>query len=318
MPTDGDGGEFASGKLREFVQGEIKENEDLLHHTGVVEPESRASAVLSELGRAYEGRGEMPAAFKDTRAARIVRQPAATDHVGSQIPDLSTFAVGLTEQDVEISEAQALSKIARSILNERAPYTALIFGGMNKGKTGFAGLWLELWKELVPIKYGIDESVVLTNMRSLEAADYVVTDIQEFKRLAFGDDEYIDSGGAEGTPPEIDPSVPKWWHFDECSTHLDARTNAHELSTKYLPLVKRFAKVNMDSVQLGHSGMDIHADFRRATITTEFIFKTGLKTAAVYASMYEDQGSELKYVLKEIPDTAIEYDPDDYSPWSWE
>lgn len=166
-------------------------------------------------------------------------------------------------------------------------------------------------------RYGIDESVVLTNMQTFEAADHVVTDIGEFKRLAFGDDDYIDSGGVEGEPPEISPEVPKWWHVDECSTHLDARSNRREVENQYLPLVKRFAKVNMDAVQLGHSGMDIHADFLRATITTEFIFKTGVKTAAVYESMIEDQGASLKYVLKEIPETSVGYDPDDYSPWQW-
>jgi TATA-box binding protein (TBP) (component of TFIID and TFIIIB) len=63
--------------------------------------------------------------------------------------------------------------------------------------------------------------------------------------------------------------------------------------------------------------MDIHADMRRSHITTEFVFKTGLKTANVYRSMMEDQGIDLKYVLEEIPLTSIEYDPDDYSPFSW-
>lgn len=61
----------------------------------------------------------------------------------------------------------------------------------------------------------------------------------------------------------------------------------------------------MDAVQLGHSGMDIHADFRRATIATEFIFKKGLKTAEVYESMIDDHGAGLKYVLEKIPETSI-------------
>jgi len=32
--------------------------------------------------------------------------------------------------------------------------------------------------------------------------------------------------------------------------------------------------------------------------------------------MHEDQGADLKYVLEEIPETSIGYDPDDYSPWA--
>lgn len=48
------------------------------------------------------------------------------------------------------------------------------------------------------------------------------------------------------------------------------------------------------------------------------MFKTGLETANVFEAMVDDQGANLKYVLEEIPATSIEYDPDDYSPWSWE
>jgi hypothetical protein len=72
--------------------------------------------------------------------AQVLRRRAATEYIGTQIPDVASFAVGLTDRDVEVSEAQALAKIAKSIVNEGAPYSSLIFGGMNTGKTGFAGL----------------------------------------------------------------------------------------------------------------------------------------------------------------------------------
>lgn len=313
-------GSFAAAKLRDYVQGEIKKNEDLLPHTGLVEPGTEASELLGFLETIYDSRNyDVPEEFGESRAGSVLRKIAATDRVGGSVQDMPSFAVGLTESEVDISESQAFAKVAGALLNENAPYSALVFGGMNKGKTGFAGLWLEIWKELVPLKYGEDapEPVVLTNMRTLDAADYVVHGIEDLKRLAFGDDEFIDSGGDSGSPPEISDEVPKWWHFDECSTHLDARTKSWEVSNEYLPLVKRFAKVNMDAIHIGHSGMDIHADMRRSTITTEFIFKTGVKTANVFESMFEDQGSDLKYVLQEVPDTTVEYSPDDYSPFSW-
>lgn len=312
---------FGSAKLREFVRGELKTkvNEDLYPHVGVVRPGCSTEELLSFMESIYDpDQEDLPRRFKDTRAARVLRRRAATEYVGERIPDLASFVVGLTERDVEISQAQALAKVARSIVNEGAPYSALIFGGMNRGKTGFAGLWLELWRELVPLKYGTEESVVVTNMRTLDAANHVVTDIGRFRELVFGDEEYLDSGGVDGEPPEIPPEVPVWWHFDECSSHLDARTFSHEVSTQYLPLVKRFAKVRVDAVHLGHSGMDIYKDMRRSQITAEFVFKTALKTAEVYERMFEDQGAGLKYVLQEIPETTVEYDPDDYSPWSWE
>jgi hypothetical protein len=311
---------FNSAKLREFVQDELqaKENNDLYPHTGIVEPGSTTEELLSFVESVYEPSDrELPPRFENTRMAQVLRRRAATEYIGDQIPDVASFAVGLTDRDVEVSEAQALAKIAKSIVNEGAPYSSLIFGGMNTGKTGFAGLWLELWRELVPLKYGTEEYVVVTNMRTLEGADHVVTDIERFRELVFGDEEFLETGGSEGEPPEIPRETPVWWHFDECSTHLDARTNAHEVSQQYLPLVKRFAKVRVDAVHLGHSGMDIYKDMRRSQVTTEFVFKTELKTAEVYDRMVDEQGVDLKYVLEEIPETTIEYDPDDYSPWSW-
>lgn len=310
---------FAAAKLRDYITGEVKENNDLYPHTGLVQPGSEASDILSFVESLYDSTEyDVPASFVESKAGAIVRKAAATDRVGSSVNDLSSFAVGLTDTDVDISQAQAYAKIGRSIVNEKAPYSGVLFGGMNKGKTAFAGLWLELWRELIPLKYGTEEYVVLSNMPTLESADHVVTDIDQFRRLAFGDVEYVDTGGEKGTPPEIDPAIPKWWHFDECSTHLNASTRGYEVQNLYLPLLKRFAKVNMDAVHLGHSGMDIHADMRRDTITTEFVFKTGVTTANVYRSMFEDQGADLKYVLEEVPDTSIAYDPDDYSPFAWE
>jgi hypothetical protein len=310
MNGDDDGSAFSSAKLGDFVRGEVKENDDLYPHTGITDPGSDASELLSFL----EGLD----VDSDSAASTLVRKSAATDRVGGSVGDIGSFAVGLTETDVDISEAQAYGKIANSILNDNAPYVAVMFGSMNYGKTSFAFLMLELWKELVEVKYGRDDPLILTNMSGLDAADHTIQSLERFRELVFGDEEYLASGGNRGVPPELDPDRPKWWHFDECSTHLDARTKGWEVPNLYLPLVKRFAKVNLDAIHLGHSGMDIHADMRRSHITTEFIFKTSKKVANVYSSMNEDAGGDLKYVLEEVPDTSIAYDPDDYSPFSWE
>jgi hypothetical protein len=166
------------------------------------------------------------------------------------------------------------------------------------------------------VKSGL-EPVVVSNM-DFAGADYVVNDFYSWRDMLLGDEDYFDTNGKKGDPPAIHPDRPVWWHFDECSTHLDARTNSYEVSSLYLPAVKRFAKVNIDGMHIAHSGMDVHADMRRATIITEFIFKLSKITAEVYNTMVEDAGNDLKYVMSPIPKPSVEYDPDDYSPWSWE
>jgi hypothetical protein len=275
--------------------------------------------MLSFLEGIYDGRGDLPPDLQDTKAATTLRRTAASEYVGSQIEDVPAFAVGVTEKDVEISPAKAFSQIQRSIINDGAPYTAVFFGGMNKGKTSTALLYAELWKELAALKYDTrKQPVVISNARSLGIADYCVQSIEAFRSLLFGSNEWFESDGRAGTPPEIAPERPKLWIFDECSTHLDARTHSYEVANHYTPLLKRFAKVNLDGIHIGHSGLDVHKELRRATIITEFIFKTELKTAEVYEDMIEDQGNTLKYELTGVPDTSLSYDPDDFAPWSWE
>ena len=55
--------------------------------------------------------------------------------------------------------------------------------------------------ELSPLKYGTEESVVVTNMRTFDAADHVLTDIGRFREFVFGDEQDLDTGGVDGEPP---------------------------------------------------------------------------------------------------------------------
>lgn len=313
-----DDASFGAAKLRNHIRGDIGENEDFYHHLGLVE--DRPLELLSFLAGIYDAteHNDLPANFKDTEAAKLLRRTGATKHIGEQIADPANYAVGLTEQDVDMSPAQAFGRIQESLINEHAPYIGVMFGAPNKGKTSLALLLVELWLELTNLKYDPEtDPVVLTNASSVSVADYVVQDIDDFQALVFGSLDWFESDGEQGKPPVIDPGTPKFWLFDECSTHLDARTNAHEVATQYLPLVKRFAKVRLDALHLGHSGMDIHKDLRRSTIATEFIFKTSKKTADVFDDMHEDQGANKKYELVDIPDTSLTYEPDDFAPFSW-
>lgn len=311
---------FAASKLRDFVQGRVNENDSLHEHTGMVGSED--AELLSFLTETYRGEKDMPARLEDTEAYRAFTRTAATKQMGEAVSagnsSLMSYVVGLTDSSVGIEDTHAFARMAKSILNEMAPYVGLMFGRMNYGKTSLALLYIELWRSLIEVKYGTDDGLVVTNVASLDAADRIVTDIEDFRYLIFGNSEYWNSNGEKGNPPVIDKDTPVFWLFDETSTHLDARTNSWEVANLYTPLVKRFAKANVDAMHIGHSGMDVHPELRRENISTEFIFKTSLKTADVFARMDDDAGADLKYELEEIPDTTLNFDPDDWSPWNWE
>ena len=338
--------EYGSAKLREYIKGNLKRNEDLYPHTALVDPGSESSELLHFLESVYEpdDAGELPAECFESRAASALRKPAASDRVGSAVSDMGAFAVGITEKEVNISDVDALAKMQQSIIGNFTPYVGVMFGGMNTGKTAFTGKYLELWLKTVPLKYDyvvdIDgnykdglEPVVVTNMSTLNVPETLypvnpdgslvevdveyVYEYEDWRDLLLGDERFLETGGAAGEPPEISPDRPKWWHFDECSTHLNANKYSYEVAQYYLPAVKRFAKFAVDSMHLGHSGMDIYKDMRRDTSASEFIFKMSKSSADVYARMNDDAGADLVYELRGITDTAVEYDPDDYSPWLW-
>ena len=311
---------YSAAKLREFVLGNVGTNEDLYHHTAIVEPGSNADRLLSYMESIYSPGtdDDLPARLRNTRAGSDLRRAAATSHVGRHVEDLPAYASGITDQAVEISAAGAFGQIQRSLVNNHAPYLSVMFGAPNAGKTTLAALYLELWLELAELKYGVDETVVVSNSETFPYVDHVCQSASKFVRLFFGSDEWFESNGNQGDAPEIHPDTPTFWIFDEASTHLDARTNSYQVAEQYTPYLKRFAKINTDAIHIGHSGYDIHAELRRDTLMTEFLFKRGKKTADVYASMNEDKGADLKYTLEDIPLSGRQPDPDDFAPWSWE
>lgn len=315
MPNE----DYVSAKYREFVRGELRDNDVVYRHSAVVEPGSTASELLSFMSGIYDPEADdaLPSQFEETEAATLLRRGSATDHLGRHVADPPSAAIGITENDPSLSSHQAFSKVQTSLYNHRAPYIGVMFGSPNSGKTNFAGTYLELWRDLVPMKYDTDDYVIISNLRTLEAADYYIDHWTDFRNFVFGSEEYFNTGGQKGDPPHIDPETPKFWLFDECSTHLDARTFRRQVAKHYTPLVKRFAKVNVDAMHIAHSGLDVHPELRRHTIATEFIFKRELTEADVYEKMNEDEGTEHKYRLTDIPPTTLSYDPDDFSPWQW-
>jgi len=310
---------YSAAKLREFVKNRVKQNDDLYQHTAIVEPGSDAEQMLSFMEAIYDSPDDLPHYLQATKAARDLRRSAATRHVGKSVDDLPSFVVGLTERDADVSSVEAYAEIQNSLVNNHAPYLTVIFGSPNTGKTTLAVLYVELWNQLATLKYDTDrDPVVVSNASSLGIADYSAQSIGEFRELLFGSDDWFSSDGSEGEPPTISPDTPVLFLFDECSTHLDARTNSRQVAQHYTPLLKRFAKIKCDAIHIGHSGYDVHKELRRDTLMTEFIFKEDKKTADVYERMDEDKGADHKYQLNEIPEPSTYVDPDDFAPWSWD
>jgi hypothetical protein len=176
---------------------------------------------------------------------------------------------------------------------------SLVCGGLPEtGKTNTSFLIARLWQHDNP------DGLLVTNVRSLKIADAHVTGMLELV-------EYL-------TRPDV-VDVPVLLIVDEGSTHFDARRNRREVEMQWSPLAKRFAKLSVDSIVIGHTLTDLHPEALR--LGTLFLFKGEKTSAELYGTLdpsdriFSDPVAMIEPV-EEFP--ARWYDPDDWSPWSWD
>ena len=170
-------------------------------------------------------------------------------------------------------------------------------GNLNTGKTNTMSLLVEQHD------YVLDDLLVLSNVRSWDRTDHVVTSAHE---LAVTLLEHRD--------------VPKVIVLDEASTHLDSRTNSREVATQWTPLAKRFSKIGVDTCGvICHTGKDLHPEAKR--LATFCFFKTQPDVAEFYDRWPADADFPADRLfggdIEDLEPTVADYHPDDAAPWEW-
>lgn len=290
---------FSSAKLREFVDGQIKENRDLYPHTGLVEPGSDASEMLSFLESIYDGGPDdsLPARFSETKVGKVLRRKAATDRVGGAVRDLSSYAVGITDHELEGDEMLLVVRLLEQLENHGAPAFVVGSGNPNTGKTNTMSLLAELRR------YVMDEYLVLSNSPTWELTDIEVTSCHDLAVALLDNRE-----------------TSKFVLIDESSTHFDARTYRREIAAQWTPLAKRFAKVGVDVCgNVIHSGKDFHPEAKR--LATLAYWKERPDEAEFFGEWPADLDHPVDRLfggsVTNLEPTSAEYDPDDSAPWKW-
>jgi len=283
---------LTAAKLREQATGEIEGHPDLLEHTGLVEdadhrnPLTFLQQVSDDWGSSKLGK---------TVSSKLLTDEATRSVTDDDATKMSHF-VGVTEQDLDASALRLPMMLLDQIENNGAPAFVTAAGNPNTGKTNTAILLITLRK------LDLDDLLVLSNVRTWDATDIVVTSAHD---LAVQLLEHRDR--------------PKAVLIDEGSTHFDARTNRREVAQQYTPLAKRYAKIGVDmEAVVVHTGKDLHPERKR--LNTLAFYKAAKKSADFFETWPADSDSPTDRLfggsLKEI-EKAVGYDPDDAAPWSW-
>ena len=285
---------LTAAKLREQIAGDLDGHGNHYDHTGIVD-DAEHRANLSFLEAATDGSlydtevGEqLLEKFRSDRATRAVSENNST---------VLSHLVGVTEQDLDGSALRLPMKLLDELENNDAPAFPVAAGNPNTGKTNTMLLLAELRKAAV------DDLLVIANFDS-SITDHRVTSAHD---LAVTLLEHRDR--------------PKFVIIDEGSTHFDARTYSHQVSTQWTPLAKRFAKINVDACGIViHTGKDLHPENKR--MATLPFFKTEKKIVQFYEHWPADADMPTDLLfggdIEDLEKSGVDYSPDDSAPWAWD
>jgi hypothetical protein len=295
---------LVAAKLREQLRGDLDGGDGTYRHGGIVpDPDHRSAySFVESVFRSGPDRDTIEATeFADSELGRICFEAFATDTateaVHSGDSTVLSHLTGITEQDLDGSALRLPMRLNKHLDNHGATAFVVGAGNPNTGKTNTMSLLVELRD------YVLDDLLVLSNVRSWERTDHVVTSAHD---LAVTLLEHRD--------------VPKVIVLDEASTHLDSRTNSRQVATQWTPLAKRFSKIGVDTCGvICHTGKDLHPEAKR--LATLCFYKTQPDVAEFYERWPADADFPTDRLfggdIDDLEPTGVEYDPDDAAPWSW-
>lgn len=289
--TDTDENLLTAAKLFEQTRGDLDGGAQLHDHAGLVEDQDHRGNL------SFLKSMDVPDSLLQEVEKNLATETAANALAEGQTMRLSHL-VGVTEQQLDGSSIRLANQINSQLENNAAPAFVLGAGNPNTGKTNLMVLLAEIRKA------ASDDLVVLSNVRSLELTDHVVTSAQDLTKTLI---ELRDT--------------PKFVLIDEGSTHFDARTYRREIAQQFTPLAKRFAKLDVDVFgAIGHTGKDIHPEVKR--LSTLSFYKSEKTEVEFFDQWPADADFPVDRLfggsVESLEPAAAEYDPDDAAPWAWD
>jgi len=303
---------MAAAEAREYARGnKPNDPDDVLPHVGLVE-DAETRRLLNHLAECYDPTlsESLPARVEDTRLYQKILQRAATNTVSRAVNngDVQTqsFLVGDPAAQSDVSGIKAISKL-RDLVAEAAPLFYL-FGAPGGGKTNFALLLAQLWKQ------ERSGGVLVSNIRTWQEADVWVRNYGELKAVLDGNLKDLPEGGITQVEDAEDILIV----FDEASSHASGRGEmGAEAGEKLAPLVYKVRKSRAGLVIVGHDGKDVHPAVRTLAYAVEKP-RDRQKRATIYEDVRDRRGIGEILSLSGVPVTDYTYDDKEATSWSWD
>jgi len=292
-------GKSPTASFREYQRGQTTKESKVEPWAGMIQREDED--LFLALSEAFRGHGS----FETTNVYERLLRASATRNAARAIrqDDHATLFnfVGETGDKRDLSGVQTLRKLQDSI--SRPAYVAYIFGAMGNGKTDFALLLSELWRDAKTQK-GYDVELA-SNVKTWERGETIrrYDDFLDWLEVEEGDD-FEDKR--------------RLFIFDEASSHASGYSEDAQDARRMGKLVNVIRKKMASIIIIGHTGKDVHPDIRRKA--THFIKKESLKEAIISTPETDSEGKmspETEFKLKDVPPTSEVFRTDEESRWSW-
>lgn len=295
-----EGRKSPSARFREYQRGNISKDPVVYPWVGQASPEHED--ILMALSEAFRAEGR---SFEATDVYDRLHRATASKNAARAVrqDDASTMLnfVGESEEKRDISGIPTLRKLKDSV--SRPAYVAYLFGPMGNGKTDFALLLSEIWRDAKQEK-GYEVQVG-SNIKTWKGSETIRRFDDFLKWLEVDDDENFDAKR-------------RLFVFDEASSHASGYSDDADDARRMGKLVNVIRKKMASIIIIGHTGKDVHPDIRRKA--THFIKKEELKKAKISTPETDEQGKmspETEMEIKGIPPTNEEFRTDEESSWAW-
>ena len=304
-------------EAREYARGTLDvDHQDVHPVAGLVEDEQVREVLMfmAESFEPFEGPdGDRIRSFWETDFARRAVRKHATSTLDEAIREgnlsQTAYVSGLPRYESDVSGLHAINQLADWLVHSEKCKLIYLAALMGRGKTDLSLTFMEVVADHYErLRRSVDEVEV---PEPEFAANFSVTATGDTEVLEISDYNHLKEWAERGSSDEE-----RWFIFDEASTELTAQSgaNAQNVAETMAPFVKKMRKMGVNMIVIGHDKGDVHPAIRAIA---DFVDKTGLKTASVYAGINNREPQGHLFDLDGIPPTSWSFDTDDTAEWSW-
>jgi len=307
---------YTPAQFREYQDGHGHTHpDDVFEHTGTVRNERVARYLdLAELHHdpdLWDDPAHAPGRARNLETSReIIRaEGSKTARTALDAGDMETLKhfTGDRGQRADVSGIKAIGTVD-DLVTGPAP-VIIVLGEPGAGKTNFAGLLGQRWKDHHPSGF------VASNIKSLRQTDEW-TDREGNRRDGFTPTYgNLKSWLRHEGDPLTNDQTPKLSILDELSSKASGTgKQGHQTRKKMAPLLYKIRKYGGALIAIAHGPKSVHPLLWRVGVIVK---KVSQKKAIIAGSITGSSISDVRGEIEGVPPTDWTYDDKEASSWHW-